>query len=683
MQAQPVMTVIGSAWRRAALLAALTLAACGGGSSGDDAPASHPGLGATAPPRCGTADLSTATLRKYVSTEGVDSATCGDTTATACRTVEQGIERCGGITACSVLVRWGDYDLTGLRLRDQVSVIGGCRFDGEADRKQRTVLYGPPNRPAIEAAGLRSTLLLHGLTVLAGDGLPSGGAPSVAMTMTDVSAKLTLHATRLIAGKGSAGRPGADAAAAAPGGDGSSADIVNTLSVVPAGAGGAACPSAYSGPLGHGGNGSQNLLAIVSPCVFNCGCARLPTSTPKCNGADSGAARGGAAGQAEGDAGCGCLDSLSGPGDGFAGSPGDNGVRAGIGGQAPLRQTGAFGGGQWQGEISGDGIAGGLGAGGGGGTAGGYGVVANSITGSFGPFVHGAPGGGGGGGGCAGNAGRGGHQGGASFALVLQAAVPPDLDMTSALLAGTGGNGGAGGTGGAGGAGGSPGGGFIGKRLTGSLTCLANGAGGSLPSNGAAGGAGGPGGPGSGGAGGHGGPAYALAMPGASVLLVTDAIVRGGVGGQPGANGPGGSSAIEPAEPGFGAAPGHSGALQTPGRLVQGQRLLPGQAIVAANGQTVLFLSQTGLVLSSNGVQRWASLQTYPFVSSASIDAASGQLCLTRQDGPGECYLRAVTGRSPIGRSGLFLEVSDNGGLDFFTDFNLGPPTGLFYGVLP
>ena len=62
---------------------------------------------------------------------------------------------------------------------------------------------------------------------------------------------------------------------------------------------------------------------------------------------------------------------------------------------------------------------------------------------------------------------------------------------------------------------------------------------------------------------------------------------------------------------------------------------------------------------------------------------AGGQLCVSWQDGSNDCDLRAVSGRSSIGRSGLFLEVSDNGGLDFFTDFNLGPATGLFYGVLP
>ena len=101
-----------------------------------------PGLGAPEPvaASCAGADLSGLQTAIYVSPQGNDSATCGASPSTACQTLQQGINNCSA-TGCGVLVRHGLYPTSAtIQLRDAVSVYGSCVFDGETDRKYRTVV---------------------------------------------------------------------------------------------------------------------------------------------------------------------------------------------------------------------------------------------------------------------------------------------------------------------------------------------------------------------------------------------------------------------------------------------------------------------------------------------------------------------------------------------------------------
>ena len=127
-------------------LAAVLLAGCGGASG--DPPASPPShrLGAPlqAEAQCPGIDLVARQNLVYVSDQGSDTGVCGQSAATACKSIAQGIANCNG-PSCSVLVRHGRYAITAsIVLRDGVDLNGSCRFGGEPDRKYRSVIAGGP-----------------------------------------------------------------------------------------------------------------------------------------------------------------------------------------------------------------------------------------------------------------------------------------------------------------------------------------------------------------------------------------------------------------------------------------------------------------------------------------------------------------------------------------------------------
>ena len=112
---------------------------------------------ARAADQCGDADLSKLASRIYVAPSGSDSLSCGASASSPCQSVQQGINRCAGAN-CGVLVRHGLYALADtIQLRDGVSVYGRCVFDGDTDRKYRSVLQAPAGgKPAINGAHINT-----------------------------------------------------------------------------------------------------------------------------------------------------------------------------------------------------------------------------------------------------------------------------------------------------------------------------------------------------------------------------------------------------------------------------------------------------------------------------------------------------------------------------------------------
>jgi hypothetical protein len=124
-----------------------------------------PGSGAPQPREgfspvvCGAADIPSLTGAVYVSPQGTDGPGCGASSASACKTIQQGVANCGG-AGCGVLVLWGVYKTAEaapplpdrIALRDGVHIYGGCRFEGEADEKYRTIVQAPDDgEPALVA----------------------------------------------------------------------------------------------------------------------------------------------------------------------------------------------------------------------------------------------------------------------------------------------------------------------------------------------------------------------------------------------------------------------------------------------------------------------------------------------------------------------------------------------------
>ena len=497
---------------------------------------------ARAADRCGDADLSTLASRIYVATSGHDSASCGNTAAGACQSIQQGIGRCSDLR-CAVLVRHGLYALAQtIQIKDGVNVYGRCVFDGDADSRERSVLQAPPGgTPAINAAGIRSATLLDGFFVRGSDAT-SPGAASIAMTVTD-SAALTLRWMQVVSGKGGDGAPGVSADGA-QGGSGQSpiGDV--------GGEGGDACGG---GLAGKGGKGADIQQVSSSGCFVTCKCSNnnWPNSAGK-PGQDSGTVKGGGGGGTA-PAGCAC-DGRGGDnaGDGPVGTPGNSGACGDPGGTPNANIWGGFEGVKWVPARGGQGSPGAVGSGGGGGGSGGY---AANLDMSGAPWdwkavdEHGRPGGGGGGGGCGGAGGTGGQQGGASIPIVV---VNASVNMIgdqyrNVFVPGPGGRGGNGGRGGMGGPGGPGVAGASGHYRSFSSAGVCNG---TVPGNGGQGGQGGQGGAGAGGAGGNGGPSVGIALVGRSPAPSGS---TGVYEGQPGAGGPtkdsGGQNAPQPNRP--------------------------------------------------------------------------------------------------------------------------------------
>src|SRR4051794_36626822 len=81
-------------------------------------------IGAIAAVECAHGDLSHLQKAVYVSPQGNDVAGCGQSTASACKTIQQGIANCSG-ESCGVLVRYGVYNTAKpINVADGVSVFG-------------------------------------------------------------------------------------------------------------------------------------------------------------------------------------------------------------------------------------------------------------------------------------------------------------------------------------------------------------------------------------------------------------------------------------------------------------------------------------------------------------------------------------------------------------------------------
>ena len=530
-------------WRRLGLILSMAtlVLGCGGSTDARRDLGSHAfSAGVPGAAVCSGVDLSDVKTAVHVAPDGVDSAACGSTSATACKTVQQGIGNCG-VAGCAVLVRHGLYPTAAtIQLRNGVSVYGGCRFGGEPNRLYRSTIAAnpPPGMPAIEAQAINSPTTVHGLVVIAKDETTSG-SPSIAMAVSN-SRGLALTGMVLIAGKGGDGATGASAPGQA-GGLGSSPTCTTCR-----GAAGKACPSSPPpGETGSGGDGASQNVVRSYQCIGRCRCEPQPHKVADSLGLvgqGSGSARGGGA-AGPGEYGCSCYDAgasgptsevgLENPGPGHTGGTADTGQCSTQGGTPSGLVWGLPGarGAVWLPSAGGAGQTASVGAGGGGGGAGGYATWDGTDR-------NGLGGGGGGGGGCGGPGGQGGQQGGASLALVLVDAALASIAPINSLVPGPGGRGGVGGRGGLGGPGGSGGPGLVGGQFPFDVrgTCHANFA----PASGGPGGPGGQGGGGSGGAGGDGGPSIGIALSGNSPTPPAIAFIYTGTPGGGGDIGGGG-----------------------------------------------------------------------------------------------------------------------------------------------
>lgn len=478
----------------------------------------------------------------YVAAQGADVSGCGTTTALACKTLQQGIQNCSA-AGCAVFVRHGLYPTRAtIRLKEGVSVYGGCRFDGEPDRSYRTVVDAKPaaNTPAVSADSVNSPTAFDSVVVMGKDETAIGTA-SVAMAVTN-SKGLSLTRSVLVAGSGGNGGVGVVPAPAPRGQAGSTSSPVF---FVPGGQGRGG-PSCDAGGAGAGGDGSAFQQNEVSSCGgFACDCNGSGGLVGN-RGGSSGAIPGGSGGD-KGQQGTACWEGVirqghAGPGG--PGGPGEAGACSAQSGVTSADVWGSFAATNWQPGTGGAGGIGAVGSGGGGGGPGGMCALRQGVF-SWVPSW-GLPGGGGGGGGCAGAAGSGGQQGGASVALVLAASSLPLEGGSAVIIGGQGGQGGHGGTGGIGGPGGS-----VGSGGDSSLNCQSydsvalKGWGGP----GGPGGAGGAGGAGGGGSGGNGGPSIGVALVVGSPAPVAASTIYpgfsavgagggtgGGTGGNSGAN---------------------------------------------------------------------------------------------------------------------------------------------------
>ena len=640
----------------AVVLVAFGVVSCGGGSDGSGPPPSPGFLVGGEPPAavCGGADLSNLTSAVYVSTAGIDGAGCGLTTKTACQTLQQGIQNCAA-SGCGVIVRHGLYPTSAtIVLRDGVDVYGGCRFDGEPDRRYRTVIRAspPPGTPAVRAAGIGAPTTVHGLVVIGKDET-FDGTSSITMAVSD-STGLTLTSTVLSAGKGGDGASG-QTPRAVNGNQGGAPSLSFGVGVW-SGVGGVGGPQCSYGGVsaGAGGHGADYNRIVSSGCFGVCTCTPIG-GTHGLPGEQGSLAGIGGTGGPVGPNGDRCGDvpagSKAGAGlAGIAGSAADCGStfadpNANVWGQ--LTRT------IWLPSSGGDGGLGDWGGGGGGGGAGG------ACTHTFDPNrgqnnttdFFGSPGGGGGSGGCGGPGGKGGQQGGASIALILDNAVLPALADQNAVVAGLGGRGGTGGQGSAGGAGGD-GGEPDANRFTPACSS-ASGDEGGFGAIGGTGGKGGQGGAGSGGAGGNGGPSLAVALTRGS------APPAGGAGiylGTPGLGGAGGLGGVNPscsattAYPGLGGAAAGIVSMDSPpaNLLVAGQTLPSGLRILSPDGGTAVFLIASHLCVQHAGQEACKQLDFGHSVEV--VMQTDGNLCLP---------LAGCTNTS--GHPGAYLAVLDDG----------------------
>ena len=647
---------------------AVALGGCGG-SGGDGAlpgttatGQARPGIGESAREVAAAAqDLGIKSF-VYVSSQGADDDGCGQTSKAACKTIQKGIQRCAA-SGCAVLARHGLYPTSAtIELRDAVDVYGGCRFDGEPDRKYRTTIQASPEpgTPAISATAINAPTTIHGLVVM-GKNETANGAASIAMSISE-SKGLALTNSVLIAGKGGDGAASTPSLGAA-GGNGS-APTCDTCR----GAAGAACPSSPpTTGVGSGGAGAAQNALFTSGCFLDCNCSTSNgAESVGIAGQDSGSAKGGA-GSGPGSSGCMCADrpATFGTVDPSAGAPGQPGASGQCGTQGGFHSVLIWGqpdsqGTDWRASTGGAGATASVGAGGGGGGSGGY------ATNGAGVDLSGYPGGGGGGGGCGGPGGQGGQQGGASVALALSNANVPGAAVQNGIVSGVGGNGGQGAAGGTGGPGGAGGGGSMFDQTP--FLVVARCAVSAAPGRGGAGGTGGQGGAGSGGAGGNGGPSVGILVRGSSPAPPS---ATGVYLGTPGAGGAPGNGGVNPHCTGAagltGAQGGRAAVFQfdqpLASMLPPGVQLSKGQTLFSPNSQAFLSMQvDDNLCLyAPAGNPRWCANTVGQGIAQA-VMQTDGDFCIRATNGPVWCSgTSGHPNASLIVQNSGTLQIVDNG----------------------
>lgn len=274
------------AWCSTLVVALTWLAPIGGGGGGLEAGQPEPAVGAPTAVSCPGVDAA-ALHAVYVSPQGSDEGLC-DTYGTGgpCKTIAFALIVADTFGYRALVLRHGLYQTTEtINLKDGVSLYGSCLFDGEPDRKYRTVIQSnpAPGTPAIIADAVNVTV--SGVVVIVKDKSASGGA-SIAMTAGNAS--VTLGRTVLVAGTGgpSAARPPVPSTASVrAGGDvcykpgGSASDSLwgqvdlDTFAWV-AGIGGAGAGDAYN--TGPGGVGGQQGGASIGLLLVNSTVATIP-----------------------------------------------------------------------------------------------------------------------------------------------------------------------------------------------------------------------------------------------------------------------------------------------------------------------------------------------------------------------------------------------------------------------
>lgn len=185
----------GAAGSSAAVVLACIVAACGGG----DAPKAGSHVGAPAQVVCPGVDVATLSP-VFVSPQGSDGLCSA---AAPCKSITYALQFANYWGYKAVVLRHGLYQTSEtIDLKGGISLYGSCRFDGEPDKKYRSVIQASPaaGTPAILASGVSATV--SGVVVLRSDET-AGGNASVAMTAA--SANVTLARTVLVAGKGGIG----------------------------------------------------------------------------------------------------------------------------------------------------------------------------------------------------------------------------------------------------------------------------------------------------------------------------------------------------------------------------------------------------------------------------------------------------------------------------------------------
>ena len=474
---------------------------------------------------CGGSNLSGVTNPVYVSTQGTDSASCGASPTTACKTFARALSRCTP-TSCDVLAMFGAYALPAtLAFASQTTpagarLYGGCVASGQADTGLSSEISAPPGGvPAVSITGAKP-VLLENFKILGSTAAGSNAAPAMTVQIAQAP-QVTLSNSMVVGGKGGTGAGGANQPAGASGGNAANQTAGTNAS----------CANTNGGT----GAGNMNISFGVPTCPVDC-------ASPGCTGSwgspgnTSQYAHGGDFAQPFAAV---CPPMT--PGDGGGATGGQN-ASCGTGGRASTNIIGSFAGASWSPGAGGTGTAGGnAGGGGGGGSGAAWCYFCLLVPGSY----NGSSGGGGGAGGCGGQAASGGQQGGASFGIVAAAGSVLTLNQ-SRVVGGRGGDGGVGGVGGNGGAAGthSAGAGTSGYGYHGG--------------KGGNGGEGGIGGGGGGGAGGNGGPSAAVALVGGATAGGTGFVYYVGSSGNFGGGGAGGTSTVCPTGPG-----GTSGVLGT------------------------------------------------------------------------------------------------------------------------